>query len=858
MPLFKRVAARKLPNGAGLAGLVRMKDIDRFYLVDYIKNSAPQASHRYIISDEPGNNYFKTRPNGVSGGGSQQLSGLEKGRNMKFGYCVIMGLIFLMVLASGSYGDNPAVAFRGAGIDRDTMTASDYHRLLAAGKADALQKHYDAQKTRLPSLYDQTEYDVTYYKLDMKINVDSQYIWNAVTVAARSTVVGLDTIALDFIDSIPEPQFYPDSVFTKVDSVVSGAGILAFEHHDDQLIVELDRLYDTDEEFVFTVYYHGHPYSEYRYDFGPDYRMSGEGLAFGRQMSLLGGTSMIPVAYSSCEPYTSRWWWPCKDRPDDKADSLDMVITTWTPFYASGNGVLIDHTINHDGTNTFNYSMRYPVVTYLVAVSISQFTVYTDWYHYGDNDSMPIVNHVYPELYDSAFADLAITPYAIGVYADIYGEYPFINEKYGHAMWEAYSAMEHQTVTSTTGDPWGTSEPVVVHELSHHWWGDMITCESWQDIWLNEGFASYSEALYYEAKDGRQALHSYMATMNYDDSLSVYVYDTTQASDVFNIVVYDKGAWVLHMLRHIVGDETYFNFLHHYYDSQYKWGSLTTAEFIDLVESFTGMDLDYFFDTWVYDVGRPYYLHSYYTEPDPSDGQHWVYHYVRQIQVFGPSVFTMPIDIKYWFDGGDTSSTVIFNDRRMQLFINKLDREPINARFDPNRWILSDAFDEDWTYHIIPFGLDTATQWAPYVDSLIARGGGDTSLFYIQSGALPPGMTLDTLGGIISGTPYESGTFTFTVYGRDYYAGHLNETREFTLTVESGSEPDLAGDVNLDEQVNILDIINLINYKYKDGPAPGLPKLADPNNDCVINILDIVFLINYKYKDGAEPVIGCA
>ena len=194
----------------------------------------------------------------------------------------------------------------------------------------------------------------------------------------------------------------------------------------------------------------------------------------------------------------------------------------------------------------------------------------------------------------------------------------------------------------------------------------------------------------------------------------------------------------------------------------------------------------------------------------------------------------------------------------MQLFINKIDREPVDARFDYNRWILRDAYNESWTYHLIPFDLDTATQWAPYTDSLIAKGGGDTSLFFIQSGALPAGLVLDTMTGIISGAPYESGTFDFTIYSRDFYAGHLNETGEYSMTVEPGDEPDLAGDVNLDGTVNILDIISLINYKYKDGAAPGLPKLADPNNDCVINILDIVYLINYKYKNGPDPVVGCA
>ncbi|MCP4703556.1 MAG: M1 family metallopeptidase, partial [candidate division Zixibacteria bacterium] len=381
--------------------------------------------------------------------------------------------------------------------------------------------------------------------------------------------------------------------------------------------------------------------------------------------------------------------------------------------------------------------------TYIVALAISEYTVWSDWYHYGDNDSMEIVNHVYPDLYEDTFDPLSVTPNAMEILSDLYCQYPFINEKYGHAHWECHSAMEHQTCTSTSYTTWGTSLPVVIHELAHQWFGDMITCRSWHDLWLNEGFASYSEALYYEAMYGVESFRNYMTDMEYFDDRSVYVYDTTDANEVFDIVVYDKGAWVCHMLRYVVGDDAFFNFLHEYANSQYKYGSLTTEEFIDFIENSTGDDLTEFFNDWVYDILYPVYAKQTYVEPDLSDGMYWTCLNLRQTQTYGPEVFEMPVGLRFYSGTTVILDTTVQNTSQFQRFVFKTFVEPDSIVIDPDNWILNSTFNMPWSYNLLPLSLDTADQFADFQDTIICRGGSGNNDFQIISGTLPNGLVLN-------------------------------------------------------------------------------------------------------------------
>ena len=225
---------------------------------------------------------------------------------------------------------------------------------------------------------------------------------------------------------------------------------------------------------------------------------------------------------------------------------------------------------------------------------------------------MPLKFFIFPE-HNSARHRAAWLRCAdmLTVYSDLFGVYPFVNEKYGMLEWDAGSAMEHQTMTSMFGIRGVGSSPT---SSSHQWWGDNVTCATWHDIWLNEGFATYCEALWYENQPGSPGepyLHLYMSYRRpFDASGSVYVYLPISIDEIFNYnLSYLKGGWVLHMFRHVVGDQAFYDILAAY-RAVYAGRTATTQDFEDVAEAVTGRDLSWFFQEWIYNPGTPVYAYA--------------------------------------------------------------------------------------------------------------------------------------------------------------------------------------------------------------------------------------------------------
>ncbi|MFH1686174.1 MAG: M1 family metallopeptidase [bacterium] len=503
---------------------------------------------------------------------------------------LLMCLLPAVVLAAAVFADTTPSDY-----DWDTAPPSRIHQKLADDKAAALAEKDVIRRMAAGSseAMNQTDYDVGYYDVFIRVNDTTEFIYGVVTMVAEPTLDGVSSIEVDFQADMT------------LDSITSPQGVRLFTRAGDVVTVTLNPPYNAGEPFECTFYYHGHPT---------------EGGFQGFSFDVRNGTDVVISSLS--EPYFARSWWPCKDRMDDKADSFDIAIEVDTLFYVGSNGTLDSTVYNGSNTHTFFYTVRYPLVTYLFSVAISDYTVwYDEWVYNGGQDTMPIVNAVYPDMYSYSLSHLDVTPYALEVGSGLFGEYPFANEKYGHSNFEWGGAMEHQTMTSTAGSSFGFSEPVIVHEMGHQWWGDMITCESWGHIWLNEGWASYTEALYYEVKDGFQAYKNYMAGMAYSGGGTIYVYDTTSVWNIFHGgLSYDKGAWVCHMLRGVLGDEAFFDGITAYYNSEHQWGSATTEEFRDVFEASSGVELDWFFEDWIYGTYRPNYRYSYYQESSGSSG----------------------------------------------------------------------------------------------------------------------------------------------------------------------------------------------------------------------------------------------
>lgn len=232
-------------------------------------------------------------------------------------------------------------------------------------------------------------------------------------------------------------------------------------------------------------------------------------------------------------------------------------------------------------------------------------------------------------------------------------------------------------------------ESLTAHELAHQWWGNSVTCGTWHDIWLNEGFATYSEALWLEFKPGSSGLEALKAAMNSRRPTSVngtvYRYDISNINAIFSSnFAYRKGAWVLHMLRHIVGDPTFFAALAEYRD-RFEYGSAITPDLQQAFEDVAGYDLDWFFEPWIYEPGAPAYNWGW--QSTQVAGSHYLLLYVTQTQSSSYPRYTMPIDIRPTV-GGQKQFLKVFNDRPTQHFVLPLSGPATACTFDEDVWIL--------------------------------------------------------------------------------------------------------------------------------------------------------------------------
>ncbi len=384
-----------------------------------------------------------------------------------------------------------------------------------------------------------------------------------------------------------------------------------------------------------------------------------------------------PMIWSLSEPFGARNWWPCKDIPADKADSADIKVTVPSNLIVASNGNLRAETVN-GSQKTFWWHESYPITTYLVSVAIHPYQIYSDYYRYGDNDSMEVRFYVYPDQYTVSQQPYRKVVRMIEIFAELYGEYPFIREKYGHAQFMGGANMEHQTLSSMRT----YNEYVIAHELSHQWWGDFITCDDFYHIWLNEGFATYSEALYAEKVYGKQAYWDEVNSNKYFGGGTIYVQDL---SDIFNYGrSYQKGSWVLHMLRQVVGDDNFFKILKAYYqESRLQYGTATTEDFQAICERISGIKLDRFFHEWIYEEYFPIY--SYRWKNTPEGNAHKVKLEIQQLQK--NHIFWMPIEVKIKTTDGE-EIFVVWDSLATQSFEMTVSNAPTRIELDKNNWIL--------------------------------------------------------------------------------------------------------------------------------------------------------------------------
>ncbi len=525
---------------------------------------------------------------------------------------------------------------------------------------------YYSEKTVFskPVLLDSADYDQVYYDLDFDISTDPQNLTGTVTGVFRSNINGLTHVNLNFDSREDYPPYWSDFM-------VSG-NVSSYIHSNWVLSIDLDRAYNFGEYFSITVHYSGIP------------RPSGlAGFWFGRGV------------YTLSEPYAAQSWWPCKDDPADKMDSVKIRVTVPTGMIVASNGLLQEKITNPDTTDTFVWKEKYPITTYLVSLAIGDYTTFSDSFQYAPGQFMPIDYYVYPNQLNTAYTAFEKIPDMLAVYSQLFGLYPFINEKYGQAVFGWGGAMEHQTCTSIgmVSNDW---ETIYAHELSHQWFGDLVTCQNWHDIWLNEGFATYCEALWMEAFYGDNAFQNYignsLSPSNFNGIFvpAVYRYNISNPDALFSRTVYTKGMWVLHMLRYVVGDSVFFEIMHDYpNDPAFAYGDATTEQFRDFCEMKSGMDLDWFFYEWIYLPYYPIYEWGYaYYENEGQDSLKIVIKQTQDQNGYN-HLYKMPIEVRIYNTNLTRDTLYLWDSLKVQEFHISTGGEPMLVKFDPERRILN-------------------------------------------------------------------------------------------------------------------------------------------------------------------------
>jgi aminopeptidase N len=376
-------------------------------------------------------------------------------------------------------------------------------------------------------------------------------------------------------------------------------------------------------------------------------------------------------------------WWPCKQALNDKIDSIDVYITNPYGYRAASNGMLQSETIAN-GQTTAHWKHRYPIPAYLVCMAVTNYLEYQEIVTHNGTD-ITVLNYVYPESKADAQDGTAVIADQMKLYNELFGLYPFHEEKYGHAQFGWGGGMEHQTMTFVGG--WGFE--LLAHELAHHWFGDKVTCGSWEDIWLNEGFATYLSGICYEhlrPQDWQNFKQSRINSVVSAPDGSVRVSDTSSVSRVFSgRLSYAKGAMLLHMLRWVCGDSAFFAGVRNYLnDPALAYSYAKTADLKRHLEAAAGRNLDEFFNDWYIGEGYPSYKINWITS-----AANLVNINVRQLQSHASvDFFEMPLEIILRNETQDTS-IVLFHQYDGQSFDLQLNFKPSELLFDPNLWIVS-------------------------------------------------------------------------------------------------------------------------------------------------------------------------
>jgi len=497
------------------------------------------------------------------------------------------------------------------------------------------------------------DWDLTYNCLKLTIDPAVMYLSGSVVFEFVSKKDGLSSVTIDL-----------DNALT-IKSVIANRLNLSFSQQKATATIHLASVLKKNERGAFTVTYSGEPSA------------TGLGSIFS---TIVGGN--VPCIATLSEPYGAKDWWPCKQSLEDKIDSIDVIVETPMEYRTASNGVLVSDSVLK-GKRTCHWKHRHPIATYLVFFSSTDYDTYSDYAMLDDGTKVEILNYVYRINGATARQQTPVTADYIEFFSRKFIDYPFKNEKYGHAQFSWGGGMEHQTMSSM----WGFSADLIAHELAHQWFGDYITCGTWGDIWLNEGFATYLEAMTYEKFEPEywpEWKQSALAWIVSQPGGTVYCNEPDDIDRIFSSrLSYYKGAYVLHMLRGQLGDSLFFAGMKRYLnDPQVTNGFATTDLFRENMEKAADTTLTKFFDDWVFGEGYPNYEIDWVS----VNGQLSIS--VSQTpSVLGGPFFEMKLPVTV-LKNGESETFWLNNYKQSQQYTIASFPDPDNVVFDQDNWVL--------------------------------------------------------------------------------------------------------------------------------------------------------------------------
>ncbi|MDR1156403.1 MAG: hypothetical protein LBL04_16995 [Bacteroidales bacterium] len=439
------------------------------------------------------------------------------------------------------------------------------------------------QYAPVPEWY--SDYDVKFYKIDIEADDTGSDVKGYAEVVAEIGVQGLKQFILELAEAV------------RTDSVKMNGQIASYRRDGDLLYVLSPAVLSPGSICRVTVYYAA-----------VDVKSNGFFSAVSNRKD---SSWDIPVTWTLSEPFNARNWFPCKQHLPDKADSAYIFVTVPANLKAGAPGVLSAVTPMPGGKMRYEWKSHYPAAFYLLSFAVADYQEYTVYTHpKGIDKPVPVQNYIYNRegYLDKYKAIIDTTAALIELYSELYLPYPFANEKYGHCVAPMGGGMEHQTMTTLSEFDF----LLVAHELAHQWFGDLVTCASFQDIWVNEGFTTYTEYLALERMASRKRALEWlreahaMAAWSQDGSVFVPAESAGDHWRVFNMSLsYKKGALLVHHIRRIINDDRKFFDVLRGFLRKYGFSVATGMDFKQYLEEQTGMDFTLFFNQWYFGEGFP-------------------------------------------------------------------------------------------------------------------------------------------------------------------------------------------------------------------------------------------------------------